>query len=981
MNFELATLALLSCGYLLLLFGIAWATDRRWIPERLVQHPLVYTLSLGVFAGVWAYYTSVGIAMRQGYGYLAGHLGISLAFLFAPLLLRPLLAISRTYQLGSLADLIAFRYHSRPAGTLVTLLTLVAAAPLIALQIRAVAATALILSPQAPPLGVAVVFCLVITLFALMFGTSRQAGKNHNNGLVMAIAFESLVKLAALLAVGAFAVWAGFGGLEAMEQWLRARPELTGPGDARGSAASLHVLALLFFAAAVAMPHMFHATFNPNRSAGSLRFASWCLPLYFLLISLPVLPILWAGLASGRDVPVEYFPVVIGHAWDAPLLSLLAYLGGLSAASGLIIVISLALANMALNYLLLPLRQPRAGDDIHDWVLRRRRVLIAVVIWAGFVVQLVPDTRFSLEYLSILALTAVVQFLPATLSILYWRRGSARGFFAGLAGGVAIWAWHIGLPGFLESGPLTLESVPWSEAVALSLLVNTALFGLVSLLGKTSDAENHAAVICSVDSVKRGARGGLVAKSPAEFIAALGGPLGAEVADREVRRALGDAGFGIDERRPFALRLLRLTLQGNLSGLMGPSMAQELLDSHLPYRHPAPDQRRADVPGTEHRIDNFTSKLTGLAAELDSLRRYHREILRQLPLGVCSINTDRQIVMWNRAMVELTGIETSEAIGLPMAELAPPWRGLLGDFIAGQAGHAPKTRFELGGKWRTVNLHQAAVDESLEAGAPQEGTIVLIEDITETADLEAGLAHSARLASIGQLAAGVAHEIGNPVTGIACLAQTIRDEYPDGELRELAKQIIEQTDRTSRILQSLMNFAHFGERGAGGEFEAVNAYECMEQAATLISLDKQAAEVDIVLEGDRDAVIHGDSQRLLQALVNLLSNARDASGPGNLVRLRCRRDGNGVELTVEDQGGGIPAAIREHIFEPFFTTKEPGAGTGLGLSLVYGTVEDFKGDIAIISPIDREQGRGTRVVLRFPAAPGSSAEFNGPAGH
>ena len=374
MNFELTTLAALGCGYLLLLFGIAWATDRKWIPERLVQHPLVYTLSLGVFASVWAYYTVMGIAMRQGYAYLAGYLGISLAFLFAPLLLRPLQFITRTQQLSSLADLIAFRYHSRWAGTLVTLLTLLAAAPLIALQIRAVSATALILSPEAPDIVVAVVFCIVITLFALMFGTSREAGANHHNGLVMAIAFESLVKLAALLVVGVFAVWAGFGGFDAMASWLQQRPELLNRQNAPDSTASFHVLTLLFFTAAVAMPHMFYATFNPNRDGQALRFASWCLPLYFLLISLPVLPILWAGLASGVEAPVEYFPVVIGHAWGSPSLSLLAYLGGLSAASGLIIVITLALSNMCLNHLILPLRQPRAGDDIHDWLLRRRRV-------------------------------------------------------------------------------------------------------------------------------------------------------------------------------------------------------------------------------------------------------------------------------------------------------------------------------------------------------------------------------------------------------------------------------------------------------------------------------------------------------------------------------------------------------------------------------------------------------------------------------
>lgn len=966
MNFDLATLAAIGSGYLLLLFGIAWATDRHWIPERIVLHPLVYTLSLGVFASVWAYYTSVGIAMRHGYGYLAGYIGISLAFMFSPLLLRPVRQLTRTYQLSSLADLIAFRYRSRWAGTLVTLLTLAAVTPIIALQIRAVSDTAGILSPEASRAGVAVVFCVIITLFSILFGTSQRAGRNRHNGLVMAIAFESLVKLVAFLAVGAFAIGAGFGGPAAMQEWLQGRPDLVQDLRAVDFAGSFHVLALFFFAAAIAMPHMFYATFNENRSLKALAFASWCLPLYFLLISLPVLPILWAGTFAGAEVPVEYFPVVIGDAWNAPWISLLAYLGGLSAASGLIIVITLALSNMCLNHLILPLQQPSAKDDIYRWLLRRRRLLITLVIWAGFLFHILPEKQIGLDFITVLGLSACLQFLPGTLAILYWRSGNARGFMAGLAGGAAVWFWFILLPLFLEAGPLSLDSVAWREAAALSLIINAILFGIVSIFSKTSNAERHAAEICSLDTVKHGARGGLVAKSPAEFIESLSQPLGEKVAGREVQQALQDAGIDIEDRRPFALRLLRARLEANLSGLMGPSVAQDLIDRYLPYSM-APDQRRSDVTLIESRIESYRSNLSGLAAELDNLRRYHRQMLFELPLGVCSVSVDREIVMWNQALEELTGIRDSEVVGLRIDELDQPWRDLLINFVAGEADHAHKARFEFGGHRRTVNLHKALIEKSVEADSPHEGLIILIEDITETEILEAGLAHSSRLASIGQLAAGVAHEIGNPVTGIACLAQTIRDEYEeDEELRNLSNQILEQTDRTSRILQSLMNFAHFGERQTAAQLEPVNVFACMEEAATLISLDRKAREIELVLEGDREAVIAGDSQRLLQVLVNLVANARDASRPGALVRVSCSAVDGGVEIAVEDEGSGISPAIRDRIFEPFFTTKEPGAGTGLGLSLVYGTVEDFNGDIDIISPVDRVQGCGARVVLQFP---------------
>ena len=253
-----------------------------------------------------------------------------------------------------------------------------------------------------------------------------------------------------------------------------------------------------------------------------------------------------------------------------------------------------------------------------------------------------------------------------------------------------------------------------------------------------------------------------------------------------------------------------------------------------------------------------------------------------------------------------------------------------------------------------------------------EGVIVLLEDITETEILEAGLTHSERLASIGRLAAGVAHEIGNPITGIACLAQTIRDEYDDAELLNLATQIVEQTDRTSTILQSLVNFAHAGTSKTQFQSEIVYISECMSQAQTLVSLDRKSKDLYLRIDCDPEAKILGDSQRLLQVLINLINNARDASQANGEVLLQARVVEDYVEIAVVDSGIGIPLAIKDRIFDPFFTTKEAGEGTGLGLSLVFSIVEDLGGDIDIISPANEGAG-GTRVLLRFPCYHSDSA--------
>ena len=964
MNFEVSTIVALGGGYLALLFGIAFVTERGWIPEKIVRHPIVYVLSLGVFASVWAYYTSIGNAQRDGYGYLAGSIGISLAFLLSPLLLRPLLGLTRTYQLSSLADLVAFRYRSPWTGTVSTLVILIAVIPLIALQIRAVSDTAFLLSPDAEQSSFAIGFCLIITLFAILFGTSRRAGRIHYDGLVMAIAFESLVKLIAFLVVGAFAVYGAFGSFNELDQWLQEQPELLANLKNTDYFSSFHVMTLLFFTAAVAMPHMFYVTFNGNNGQRALSFASWGLPLYFLLLSLPVLPILWAGLQSGSSVQVEYFPVVIGAAYEAPLISLLAYLGGLSAASGLIIVITLALSNMCLNHLILPIYQPKANEDIYRWLLWKRRTLITAIIWLGFLFHYLPNEQISIQVIGIVAFTACLQFMPGIIAILYWPAANKKGFLWGLSSGVLIWFLFLMLPLLTDTDPLALVSINWREITALSLITNCLLFVVVSLLSKSSDAEQSSADICTLDTIKQRKRSGLVAKSPYDFIKSLSKPLGEKTANREVARALKDLKIDGKDRRPYAMQLLRGKLEANLSGLLGPSIAREIIDGYLPYSIVS-EHGSSDLNVIENRIEAYRSNLSGMAADLDNLRRYHRQILLDLPLGVCSLSKDNEVIMWNRAMEQFTQHNSADVVGSQLIDLSEPWLSLFANFIDDDAVHSYKYAFELDDQKRTVNLHKALIEQTSDPDSIHEGTIILLEDITEMEILEAGLTHSERLASIGRLAAGVAHEIGNPITGIACLAQTIRDEYDDKELLNLAEQIIEQTDRTSTILQSLVNFAHAGTNKTQYESEIVTISECMAQAQTLASLDRKNKELNLRIDCDPNAKVLGCSQRLLQVLINLINNARDASQANGEVLLQTRILGEMVEIAVVDEGIGIPLAIKDRVFDPFFTTKEAGEGTGLGLSLVFSIIEDLGGDIDIISPENEDTG-GTRVLLRFP---------------
>ena len=365
MSFSLSQLILISATYLLTLFSVAWVSDRGWIPRAIVHHPLTYILSLGVYASAWAFFGSVGLAYKYGYGFLAIYLGLSGAFLLAPVLLYPILRLTRTHQLSSLADLLAFRFRSSWVGAIATLGMLLGALPLLALQIQAVADTMGILTGQPIQDRVALAFCILITLFSILFGARHIANREKHEGLVFAIAFESLVKLFALLAIGAYALFVVFEGPGDLDVWLTNNREMLNALQIPLQEGPWRTLLLLFFASAIVMPHMYHMTFTENLNPRALVSASWGVPLFLLLMSLPILPILWAGLKLGAPTSPEYFTIGLGLAVNSERLALLGFVGGLSAASGVIIVLTLAMSGMVMNHIILPLYQPPAEGNIY----------------------------------------------------------------------------------------------------------------------------------------------------------------------------------------------------------------------------------------------------------------------------------------------------------------------------------------------------------------------------------------------------------------------------------------------------------------------------------------------------------------------------------------------------------------------------------------------------------------------------------------
>ena len=580
-----------------------------------------------------------------------------------------------------------------------------------------------------------------------------------------------------------------------------------------------------------------------------------------------------------------------------------------------------------------------------------------------------------------LTFVAALQFVPGLIGALFWPSGNRNGLFAGMIAGFTLWALALLLP-ILHApwqiprilGLIGLNDVqgvsPWNQVAIASIVFNGVIYAIVSIITPMSRSERTAAEACAVGSLRRPYRWELGAQTVDDFIHALSAPLGPVTAAREVEMALRDLRIKHSETRPYALRRLRDQLETNLSGLLGPSVSHQLMDDNLPYK-PEEGESSEDIRFIESRLEQYRDKLSGLAAELDSLRRFHRQTLLELPIGVISLGADGEIIGWNRAMEALTDISDDDTIGSRLDHLPSPWGELLADFSRGETTHNPQRHLQVEGLSRWLSLHKSQIQSQVpneQAG----GQVIVLEDITDLRQMESHLAHNERLASIGRLAAGVAHEIGNPVTAIACLAQNL-DGHSDAEEQQLsAAQIMEQTRRITRIVESLVTFSHSG--GFRDTIHGpVDLRATVQEAIALLLLDPdhRLQHFDNLCGSGHEVV--GDPQRLLQVFVNLLGNAADASDDESPIVIRSEDNGECIAIQVEDHGHGVPAELREALFEPFVTSKPPGRGTGLGLALVYSIIEDHHGAVRVQSPIDGV--RGTRFIIELPRYGTTSASL------
>jgi signal transduction histidine kinase/Na+/proline symporter len=977
--FSIPSLFLISLVYFFFIIFCAVAAKKHWVPKSILNHPMTFALSLGGYTGTWAISGALSVANTDGYLFLSYFFGTAALFIFSPLMIKPLFYLTKRFRLGSLADLLSFRYKSSWAGLIVACFVVICVLPLMAIQFDKLAETAVYITQPYPiPIDYqqsrpwAWFFCVAITATALFFSYSQVNHQSRENGLVFTTALQSLIKLLCFLTIGGMALFAVFDGPKALEGWLLSNPARLYQLNSSIISNNARTLTIIFFAAALAFPHLFHLTFVENPNKRAIDTASWAFPAYLLLISLPILPILWAAQTLGVKSADYLFALGIGKLLASPWVTIAGFFCMLSAAATLLTIIAISASSMFANHLILPYLSQKKQIDLFNRIGLVKQGLIIILVFLSMVVLEASKQMPMLINYSFAAFSAACQFLPGILALLYWPRGNRVGLITGIVVGFICWFISIVLPMVSEDAfglmPFLIKFFSlapnsyFTIATTACLGINMFVFGLVSFLIKQDAEEAYFAALCSQDNLSLPIRYKIGLHKAEDFIDKLAEAIGLERARQQVIQAVNELGITLSESRPFTLRLLRRQLEANLSGFYGPTVSRQIISNNIPYI--GVEQSHKDISLIEQTLDTNQKALSGLALELDFLRRYHRNTIESLPVGVCTFGKDLEILLWNKQIETLSNQSKESLLGAHISEIESPWKETIEHFLSSEEIIQRKISlsFPEGSRW--FNLFKTTQNNDADQFIADNQTVI-IEETTETVMLENEVLHSERLASIGRLAAGVAHEIGNPVTGIACLAQNLVLDSDAPEILDASTQITEQTERIKRILQILMNFSHAGH--VEDDFlQPIGLFDCVEDAIHLLSLENKAIKDQVTNNVNPDIKVLGDAQRLLQVFINLLNNAIFASNKDDPIEITSKETQTQAWIYLKDSGSGIDPIIQEKIFEPFFTTKETGQGTGLGLSLVYSIIEDHHGSISVTSPTDHNNNRGTCFTLELP---------------
>jgi Na+/proline symporter/nitrogen-specific signal transduction histidine kinase len=896
-----------SFGYIGLLFAIAYYADKRAVAGRsIIANPVIYSLSLAVYATAWTFYGSVGRAASDGVGFLPIYIGPTLMILLWWFVLRKIIRISKVNRITSLADFIGSRYgKSALLGGLVTVIAVIGILPYISLQLKAVSSSFQILL-QYPEIimpqkvgaveilqDTAFYVALFMALFSIAFGTRALDVSERHEGMVAAIAFEGVVKLVAFLAVGIFVTFGIFGGVGEIFAKAGMRPDLAplmAPFGQSGVAYANWVwLTVLSMLAIVFLPRQFQVAVIENVDEKHLRKAVWLFPLYMLAINLFVLPIAFGGRLAfpAGDVDADTFVLTLPMAFHQEGVALLVFIGGLSAATGMVIVETIALSTMVCNDLVMPLllrwkwlnlaRRP----DFTSLLLDIRRGAIIAMLLLGYFYFRIAGEAYALVSIGLISFAAVAQFAPVVIGGIYWKGGTRAGALAGLSAGFAVWLYTLLLPafaksgwlgsGFLEAGPFGFEILrpdrlfglegldQITHAMIWSMIANIGAYAAVSLLGRQSAAEHSQATLFVDVFTQTGERG-----------------------------------------RTWRATTSASALQTLLGRFLGPARAAELFRVYAQERgHQSIDSLEADAD-LVHFAEIHLAGTIGAA----SAHTMVSTVAQEEPLGIDEvmsiIDEASQVIAYSHKLEE------------KQHELEQATASL-----------------------KAVNIRLQELDR-------------LKDDFVST----------------------VTHELRTPLTSIRAFSEILHDnpDIDPAERHRFLGLIIKESERLTRLINQVLDLAKLESGHAEWQTAELDLNEIVADAVSTTShLFKSRGVTVEARPGAKVPKVLADRDRVMQVMLNLLSNAvKFCPERTGRVEVRLSEERGNVRIDVQDNGVGISREHQAIIFEKFrqvgdtLTDKPP--GTGLGLAICRQIIGYLGGRLWVES----ELGRGSVFTFTLP---------------
>ena len=954
------TVFLTAIGYVSFLFLIAWWGDagRRFASGR--SQAVVYALSLAVYCTSWTYYGSVGLASEHGLDFLPIYIGPILVIgLGAPFIAR-IANLARAQNVTTVADFVSARYgKSQPVAAVAALIALIGSAPYVALQLKAVAPTVLMvvdsfdrarLTPDTPSTSFYFVVSLLLAIFAMAFGTRRINPKEHQDGLILAIAVELIVKLVAFLVVGVFVIWRLNNGILDLTEIAQSDPRIASVIQTPPDPAVWVVTTLLSAFAIVLLPRQFHVAVVENHDERGIRTAAWLFPAYLVLINLFVVPLAIAGLQAfpdgsiNRDLTVLALPLNAG----AHGVALLTMVGGLSAATGMVVVESVALAITISNDLVMPFllrrsaQAPAVEGDIGALVLWVRRIAIVGVLALGFAYERMAGEA-GLVSIGLLSFAAVAQIAPAFLGGLFWRRGTARGAVSGMAAGALAWFYLLLLPsirpeqalsGLLAHGPLAIAWLSPAALVAfapnalvggviLSLATNVVAFVAFSLTRQPSALERAQA------SAFAGAGGGgkpqafrlwRSSTTAGELEAAVARYLGAGRARHAFVTFMRERDLVYDPSLEAGAQLIRHA-EFLLSPAIGASTSRQVLSLLL---------RPRTVSG-----QSALKLIDEASAAIQSSRDQLQHALDHARQGVSVFDADLALTAWNREFADLFGLPPTmlgHGVGLDEIVRFNAGRGAYGpgdleDFVAERVAsllfNDQPNRLRLFSTNRVIEVRSARL--------PDGGIVTTYTDVTKTVQAEEALAASnemlerrvdERTAELQRLnaelerakneadaanlsktrfLAAASHDILQPLNAARLYASSLTEggsQIGAEERADLARNVDVSLEAVEEILGALLDMSRLDAGATRSEISDVAVADLMRMLEIEFAALARAKGLDLVFVSNTLA-IRTDRRLMRRLLQNLISNALKYTLSGRVL-VGCRR----VPGAVRDRGLG-----------------------------------------------------------------------------